>query len=84
MSNKKTTPFHFERSLASLSELVTQMEQGNLPLEQSLAYFEQGIRLVRDCQQALQEAEHKVQILTQQGTETLEAFTTKNHDPSSL
>ena len=40
------------------------MEQGDLTLEQSLEDFERGVALTRACQQALQEAEQKVQILT--------------------
>lgn len=54
----------FEESLAQLETLVSDMEDGNLSLEQALAAFETGIKLTRQCQQALQAAELKVQILT--------------------
>ncbi len=53
----------FENALSELEELVERMEQGDLSLEQSLKDFERGVALTRACQQALQEAEQKVQIL---------------------
>ncbi len=71
MTNKipKKSPFDFEAALAELNTLVLQMEQGGLSLEQSLACFEKGIALTRSCQQALSEAEQKVQILMQKNGE---------------
>ena len=54
----------FEKTLAELDELVTRMEEGQMGLEESLAAFEKGISLTRECQQALQQAELKVQMLT--------------------
>lgn len=74
MSRKKITPF--EDSLAELEQLVSQLEQGEISLEDSLKSFERGVTLTRICQRALQEAEQKVQILIDQnGTQTLEPFT---------
>ncbi len=61
---KKKTPA-FEESLASLELLVNKMDSGELELEQSLEAFEQGIKLIRDCQQSLQAAEQKVQKLVE-------------------
>lgn len=61
---KKKTPA-FEESLASLEQLVSKMDSGELELEQSLEAFEQGIKLIRDCQQSLQAAEQKVQKLVE-------------------
>ncbi|MCS3902729.1 exodeoxyribonuclease VII small subunit [Methylohalomonas lacus] len=55
--------FDFEAALAELEQLVERMEQGELSLEESLQQFERGIALTRACQQALQAAEQKVQIL---------------------
>lgn len=55
--------FNFEKALEHLNLIVTEMEQGGLPLEKSLAQFEKGIALTRQCQKALQQAEQKVQIL---------------------
>lgn len=56
----------FEASLEKLETLVNAMEEGDLSLEDSLKAFENGIRLTRECQRALQEAEQKVQILMDQ------------------
>jgi exodeoxyribonuclease VII small subunit len=52
-----------EKSLAELEELVEQLESGELTLEKSLKAFERGVRLSRECQTALKEAEQRVQIL---------------------
>ncbi len=68
----KTTkkPVDFEAALQELEKLVEQMEKGELTLEESLRDFERGIELTRKCQQALQEAEQRVQILSgQNGSE---------------
>ena len=59
----------FEQTLADLETLVARLESGELPLDQALAAFEQGVKLTRACQNALQAAQQKVQILTQQGSE---------------
>lgn len=75
MPKKKTTPA-FEASLKELEQLVEQMERGDMPLEESLESFERGVRLTRACQQALKEAEQKVQILLEEnGDTTLKPFT---------
>ena len=75
MPKKKSTTL-FEDSLAELEQLVSQLEQGEISLEESLKSFERGITLTRTCQKALQEAEQKVQILIEKnGTQTMEPFT---------
>jgi exodeoxyribonuclease VII small subunit len=51
--------FDFERSLAELEALVGRLEQGDLPLEESLRSFERGVELTRACQAALARAEQK-------------------------
>lgn len=61
MARKKTP--HFEQSLNELQILVERLESSELSLEQSLAAFEQGIRLTRDCQASLAQAEQKVRLL---------------------
>ncbi len=53
----------FEAALRELEQIVEQLEVGDLPLEQSLELFEQGVRLSRDCQKRLDEAERRVEIL---------------------
>ena len=75
MVSKKQSDFNFEKALQELEELIEKMETGNLSLEESLKYFERGVVLTRNCQQALAEAEQKVQILLKQnGKEQLQDF----------
>lgn len=62
MAKKKSTN-SFEESLTELQTLVERMESGKLTLEESLADFEKGIGLTRECQSALTDAEQKVQML---------------------
>ena len=52
-----------EKSLADLEALVERLESGELTLEQALAEFERGMKLTRECQAVLKEAEQKVEIL---------------------
>ncbi len=68
MARKKNTP-DFEHSLAALETLVSQMEQGDLPLEDALKAFEEGVQLTRQCQEILNEAEQKVQQLVEKNGE---------------
>ena len=63
MAAKKPTSFNFENALEELEELVSSMEDGELSLEDSLKAFEKGIKLTRECQSALKNAEQKVQVL---------------------
>lgn len=65
-----TGKIDFEGALQELEELVERMEQGDLSLEQSLKDFERGVALTRACQQALLEAEQKVQILAKKDENT--------------
>lgn len=66
----------FETAMRDLEELVERLEQGDLPLEESLAAFERGVLLTRTCQTALKEAEQKVEILLKKaGEPVLEVFT---------
>ena len=53
----------FESSLAELEQIVTKLEDGDLPLEESLELFEQGIKLSRECRERLTNAERRIEIL---------------------
>jgi exodeoxyribonuclease VII small subunit len=53
----------FEESLQRLEVIVKEMERGDLPLEQSLKLFEEGIALSGSCRKELEEAEGKIEIL---------------------
>lgn len=75
MPKKKITDFDFEVALENLNEIVEAMEEGDLSLEESLKQFEAGIKLTRDCQKALKDAEQKVKILMKQNnSEKLEVY----------
>lgn len=69
MPRKKNDP-DFEKSLDELEKIVSELEQGDLSLDESLKYFEKGIALTRTCQKALKEAEQKVQILLEENGES--------------
>ncbi len=63
--DKIQDPKQFETALQALETIVDQLERGDLTLEASLAAFEEGIRLSRGCQQALDQAEQRIRILTE-------------------
>jgi exodeoxyribonuclease VII small subunit len=73
MSKPKATEPDFETALQELTDLVDQMEKGNINLETSLQYFEQGVNLIRYCQTLLKNAEQRIQIYKNQ-TNQLEPF----------
>jgi exodeoxyribonuclease VII small subunit len=54
----------FEDSLAELQQIVARLEDGSLPLEESMQQFETGIGLLRQCYQVLEAAESRIEILT--------------------
>lgn len=67
MAKKSPTPespvARFEQSLQELEQLVATLEGGELPLEQSLSAYERGVALYRQCQQALEQAQLRVNLL---------------------
>jgi exodeoxyribonuclease VII small subunit len=63
--SKNTQPASFEQALAELETLVSQMESGQLPLEQSLAAYKRGAELLQYCQKSLAEVEQQVRILNE-------------------
>ena len=67
MTAKKSYPF--EASIEKLEKLVEKMEDGDLTLEESSKVFEEGVKLTRECQQALVDAEQKVRVLMEEGGE---------------
>ncbi|WLA02226.1 exodeoxyribonuclease VII small subunit [Xanthomonas translucens] len=70
----------FEQSLDELEVLVEKMETGDLSLEQSLSAYERGVGLYRQCQQALEQAELRVRLLSDpEQPDTAEPF-----DPAPL
>ncbi|HEY5648872.1 MAG TPA: exodeoxyribonuclease VII small subunit [Nitrospiria bacterium] len=61
-SKSKSSP-KFEESLKRLEAIVSRLEKGELPLDESVKIFEEGIRLSKNCMKTLEEAERKVEIL---------------------
>lgn len=72
----------FEKSLDELEKLVNDLERGELSLEQSLTAFERGVKLTRECQQALKTAEQRVDQLVENGDGTLETRPFSPDDPA--
>jgi len=66
----------FEASLEALEQIVHELESGDLPLEKSLQLFEDGIRLSRQCQERLNQAERRIEVLLRdnQGRPVVSAF----------
>ncbi|MDP6199019.1 MAG: exodeoxyribonuclease VII small subunit [Porticoccaceae bacterium] len=69
MAAKEKKAVDFEQQLKNLEALVESLESGDLSLEDSLKSFEQGIKVARECQTALKQAEQKVEVLMRQGDE---------------
>lgn len=57
----------FEEQLKTLETVVEKLERGDLPLEESLSLFEQGVTLSEACKEELEAAEGRVQVLLQRG-----------------
>lgn len=62
----------FEQRMKELEALVEVLEAGELPLEESLQAFEKGVRLTRECQQALSAAEQRIQMLVEENGQLIE------------
>ena len=62
MENEKTT---FESTIARLEEIVRSLESGSAPLDESLALYEEGVKLVRFCNEKLEYAEQRVKLLVE-------------------
>jgi exodeoxyribonuclease VII small subunit len=76
MDNEKP----FETSLAELEDIVAKLEDGDLPLEESLGLFEKGIKLSRECRERLSNAERRIEMLIKEadGGLTTREFTPDN------
>lgn len=75
-SNKAPDPppkGEFEKSLARLEEVVKRLESADLPLDEAMKLFEEGVKLSRDCQKQLEEAEGRVEILLRKADGKLHA-----------
>ncbi len=72
----------FEKKLDQLESLVNDMEKGTLSLEDSLKAFEDGIKITRECQKALKDAELKVEMLTK-GSDKPKNFEQEPYEPEN-
>ena len=76
----------FEQAMARLEAIVGELENGDLPLDESLKIFEEGIRLSKNCLKVLEEAERKVEVLVQDknGKKQLRAFSLDDDDADAV
>ena len=59
-----TDKFNFNKGLLQLEEIINKMESGELSLEDSLKYFEEGVKIHRQCHTALTDAEQRIRVLS--------------------
>jgi exodeoxyribonuclease VII small subunit len=60
-----TDKFNFNKGLLELEEIINKMESGELSLEDSLKYFEEGVKIHRQCHTALTDAEQRISVLSE-------------------
>jgi len=68
MANKKA---RFEESMKRLEEIVRELETADLPLEESMARFEEGVKLGKVCKELLEKAEERIKLLVEDDAGTL-------------
>ena len=81
---KAAAKIDFEKSIQKLEAIVEKLESGDPSLETSLKLFEEGIQLTRSCQQALEQAENKITLLTQQNQEWLAQSEQNSIEPGDI
>lgn len=64
MGSEKEKEMNFENAIARLEQIVRSLENGSAPLDESLSLFEEGVRLVKFCNEKLDTAENKIRLLT--------------------
>ena len=65
-----SSKFDFNKGLSELEEIIGRMESGDLSLEESLKYFEKGVKLHRQCHGALSSAEQRISVLSEEDNYT--------------
>lgn len=85
MKKPQTEGKSFEASLAALEKIVGDLERGDLPLEESLRLFENGVKLSRECQERLSQAERRIEVLLRdaEGRPVVSAFDGEEKDLQS-
>ncbi len=79
MTQDVSSDLSFEQALAELETIVTSLESGKAPLEDSITAYERGIALKKQCEKKLSEAQEKIEKITigQDGQPKAEAFETE-------
>ena len=67
-----TDKFNFNKGLLQLEEIINKMESGELSLEDSLKYFEEGVKIHRQCHTALTDAEQRISVLSENDNYSVE------------
>jgi exodeoxyribonuclease VII small subunit len=65
--SKKKNDSSLESHLSGLEKIVSELENGELSLEESLKKFEEGVKLTKNCQQIIDDAEKRIKIITKEG-----------------
>lgn len=65
--SKKKNDGSLESHLSGLEKIVSELENGELSLEESLKKFEEGVKLTKSCQQIIDDAEKRIKIITKEG-----------------
>ncbi|MEJ2721104.1 MAG: exodeoxyribonuclease VII small subunit [bacterium] len=65
MSAKKAAPSGFEESMEKLEAIVDELEKGNFTLDESIAKFEEGLKLGKHCRELLEKAEKRIKVLAE-------------------
>lgn len=72
MPKSKNKPESFEKLFAELEETIAKLEAGDLSLDESLALYQRGMELAKQCGELLDQAELRIQVLAPQGNELIE------------
>jgi exodeoxyribonuclease VII small subunit len=77
MTKKK---LNFDQAMQQLNNIVADLETDKLPLEESLQKFEEGIKLIRDCESMLKQADQKIKVLIGSQNNDFELKDYENND----
>lgn len=85
-SSKPAKPESFEKNIERLEAIVRQLDNANLPLEEALQIYEEGMKLSEVCQKQLQDAECRIQILMKKagGKVVAEPFEQEENETESI
>ena len=89
MAQKKQTTddidkLNFEQSIEMLTSIVGKIEQGQIPLQDSIEQYEKGMSLIKHCRDILQKAEKRIEQISQPDTKKINEPETKSQEPGDL